>query len=99
MDGDTNQSTTEVADPAKAAEVAPARIGRQGQFHPNVEERKLRSFRVYLDLLDTAEWLRRQFVEQLEAFDLTIDGFRLLDVLYREGPITTEEFCQRRRCR
>lgn len=99
MDGDIKESTTEVADPATAEQAAPARISRQGQFHPNVEERKVRSFRVYLDLLDTAEWLRRQFAEQLEAFGLMIDGFRLLDILYREGPITTEEFCQRRRCR
>ena len=69
------------------------------KVQPDLEERKLRSFRAYLDLLDTAEWLRRQFAEQLEAFDLTIDGFRLLDTLYREGAITTEEFCKKRRCR
>lgn len=43
--------------------------------------------------------LRRQFAEQLDAFDLTIDRFRLMEILYREGPITTEEFCKRRRCR
>ena len=99
MNGDINQTTTEIADSATTEHVIPARISREGQFHPSVEERKLRSFRAYLDLLDTAEWLRRQFAEQFEAFDLTIDGFRLLDILYREGPVTTEEFCKRRRCR
>ena len=71
----------------------------RGKVQPDIEERKLRSFRAYLEILDTAEWLRRQFAEQLEAFDLTIDGFRLLEILYRDGPITTEEFCKRRRCR
>ena len=99
MNGDLNKASPGVAELTADGQASPPRISRQGQFHPSVEERKLRSFRAYLDLLDTAEWLRRQFAEQLEAFDLTIDGFRLLDILYREGAITTEGFCKRRRCR
>jgi DNA-binding MarR family transcriptional regulator len=81
---------------AVAAE--PATAGHT-KAQPNIEERTERSFRVYLEVLDTAEWLRRQFAMQLESFDLTIDGLRLLEILHREGSITTEDFCKRRRCR
>ncbi|MGH9574985.1 MAG: MarR family winged helix-turn-helix transcriptional regulator [Candidatus Acidiferrales bacterium] len=81
-----------------ATEPAAPSVGRKTIVRSDIEERKVRSFRAYLEVLDTAEWLRRQLINQLDAFDLTIDGFRLLEILYREGPITTEEFCKRRRC-
>ena len=84
------------ADPATEPAVPSA--GRKSLVRSDIEERKVRSFRAYQEVLDTAEWLRRQLVNQLDAFDVTIDGFRLLEILYREGPITTEEFCRRRRC-
>ncbi len=73
-------------------------VRRRNGVRPDIDERKVRSFQAYLEVLDTAEWLRRQLINQLDAFDLTVDGFRLLEMLYREGPITTEEFCKRRRC-
>jgi DNA-binding MarR family transcriptional regulator len=43
--------------------------------------------------------MRRQLRNQVESFDLTIDGFRVLEMLRREGPITTEAFCRQRQCR
>ena len=81
-----------------AIESTIASSGRKGMVRSDIGQRKVRSFRAYLEVLDTAEWLRRQLINQLDAFDLTIDGFRLLEILYQEGPITTEEFCKRRRC-
>jgi DNA-binding MarR family transcriptional regulator len=84
------------ADPATEPAVPSA--GRKSLVRSDIEERKVRSFRAYREVQDTAVWLRRQLVNQLDAFDVTIDGFRLLEILYREGPITTEEFCRRRRC-
>lgn len=75
------------------------REGRpSGKRQPSLKERTLRAFEAYLELLDAAEWMRRELRDQLETFDLTIDGFRLLEVLFREGPMTTENFCERRRC-
>jgi DNA-binding MarR family transcriptional regulator len=79
-----------------------ARLGQSGRSRggqPTIGERKLRAFQTYLELLDAAEWIRRQLRAQLESFDLTIDGFRMLEMLRREGPITTEAFCRRRQCK
>jgi DNA-binding MarR family transcriptional regulator len=70
------------------------RLGRQ----PKIEDRKRKAFSVYLELLDTADWIRRQLRAQLESFDLTIEGFRVLEMIHREGTVTTPEFCRRRGC-
>jgi DNA-binding Lrp family transcriptional regulator len=58
----------------------------------------MRALRAYLDLLDAADWMRHELRNQLESFDLTVDGFRLLETLHREGPLTTVELCKRRGC-
>lgn len=94
MNGDLNEVIPDLAETEGAALADEVRETP----HQAVDDRKLGSFRVYLDLLDTAEWLRRQFAGQLETFDVTIDEFRLLEILYREGVITTHEFCKRKRC-
>ena len=46
----------------------------------------LRAFGAYLDLLDTAEMMRSELRGQLTGFGLTLRGFRVLEILYREGP-------------
>lgn len=46
----------------------------------------LRAFGAYLDLLDTAEMMRNELRGQLTGFGLTLRGFRVLEILYREGP-------------
>lgn len=98
MDDTLYQDLPEPVEPETASEPAVPSGGRKTVVRSDIEQRKVRSFRAYLEVLDTAEWLRRQLINQLDAFDLTVDGFRLLEILYREGPITTEEFCKRRRC-
>jgi DNA-binding MarR family transcriptional regulator len=48
----------------------------------------LRAFGAYLDLLDTAEMMRNELRGQLDGFGLTLRKFRLMEILYREGPTT-----------
>jgi len=48
----------------------------------------LRAFGAYLELLDTAEMIRGELRGQLSGFGLTLRKFRLMEILYREGPTT-----------
>jgi hypothetical protein len=75
----SDESFKELADSNN--EPAPEKTGRISQ-----RGKTLRAFRTFLDLLDTAELLRSQLRGPLEAFGLTIPGFRLLEMLYRDGP-------------
>jgi DNA-binding MarR family transcriptional regulator len=52
---------------------------------PTPKEKTQKAFRAYLDLMDTADWLKAELHAPLEAFDLTMPGFRLLELLNREG--------------
>jgi DNA-binding MarR family transcriptional regulator len=54
---------------------------------PTQKQKTQLAFRAYLELLDTADWMRRELRAQLEAFDLTMAGFRVLEMLYRDGPV------------
>ena len=55
------------------------------------KEKTVRAFEVYLELTDTANWLRAWMRGPLESFDLTPQGLRLLVLLYRDGPTRTVE--------
>jgi MarR family 2-MHQ and catechol resistance regulon transcriptional repressor len=59
------------------------------------EERTQRAFRAYLDLIDTADWLKRTMRVPLESFDMTMQDFRLLEMLYREGALTMPDVGRR----
>jgi len=52
---------------------------------PTPKEKTQKAFRAYLDLLDTADWLKKELRAPLEAFDLTMPGFRLMELVNREG--------------
>src|ERR1700691_4821273 len=65
---------------------------------PTQMEKRERAFRTYLDLLDTADWIRGFMRGPLESFDLTMGGFRLLEMLYREGPVSMPEAAERMQC-
>jgi len=65
---------------------------------PTHAEKTQRAFRAYLDLLDAAEWFKAHLRAPLESFDLTMEGFRLLVVLYQEGALPMTEAARRRRC-
>jgi DNA-binding MarR family transcriptional regulator len=65
---------------------------------PTQKEKTQRAFQAYLDLLDAAEWFRAQLRAPLESFDLTMEGFRVLIVLYQEGARPITEVARRRGC-
>lgn len=87
----TEQSHDQAHDPARNSGAASSRLTQKG--------RRLRAYRAYLDLLDAAESMRHDLGGQLESFDLTIEGFRILEMLYRDGPVTVSAICAKRRCR
>jgi MarR family transcriptional regulator, 2-MHQ and catechol-resistance regulon repressor len=58
----------------------------------------LRAFGAYLDLLDTAEMMRNELRGQLDGFGLTVRGFRLLEILYREGPMLMVAAAEKLEC-
>jgi DNA-binding Lrp family transcriptional regulator len=60
--------------------IARKRMSRRG--------RNLRAFGAYLDLLDTVGHFKNYLRGQLETFDLTLRGFRMLEMLYRDGTIS-----------
>jgi hypothetical protein len=65
---------------------------------PTQKEKTQQAFQAYLDLLDTAEWFRAQMRAPLESFDLTMEGFRLLTILYGEGALPITQVARRRGC-
>ena len=63
---------------------------------PTHEERTKLAFRAYTDLLDAEEWLRAASKEPLALVDLTVEGFRLLEMLHREGALPIAQIAKRR---
>jgi len=63
---------------------------------PSHKEKTLRAFRAYVELLDTAEWLKNEVRAPLASFDLTINEFRLLELLYREGAQFVPDLARKR---
>jgi DNA-binding MarR family transcriptional regulator len=74
-------------------------VGKRRQLHhAAIPERRARAFRAYLELMDTAAWFRSHMDRQLEKFDMPIEQFRLLELLYREGEMTIADAAARRHC-
>jgi MarR family transcriptional regulator, 2-MHQ and catechol-resistance regulon repressor len=63
---------------------------------PTHKEKTLRAFGAYLELLDTAEWFEREMRAPLASFDLTMAGFRLLELLNRVEIMTIPDIARRR---
>lgn len=61
------------------------------------KEKTLRAFAAYLELLDTAAWLKTWMAGPLASMDLTMQGFRLLVLLYRDGPTPMTEAARQMR--
>ena len=62
---------------------------------PSQRDKTQRALRTYLDLIDTATWLKHEMRAPLDFFDLTFEGFRVLEMLYREGALTVPEVGRR----
>ena len=52
---------------------------------PTHKDKTLKAFRAYTELLDTAEWFKSELRAPLASFDLTMNEFRGLELLDREG--------------
>ena len=59
-------------------------------------DKTVRAFETYMVFLDTAQWLRNYMGAQLHMFDMTMGTFRLLELLYREGPMEVSTACRKR---
>ncbi len=70
---------------------------RRGRRRPTQKEKTLRAFGAYLEVLDTAAYLKSWMYGPLAMFDLTMQGFRLLVLLYREGPTAMMKAAQEMR--
>jgi DNA-binding MarR family transcriptional regulator len=53
----------------------------------------------YMDLIDTADWLRGELRVPLESFDLTMGELRLLELLNRRGALTTLDVMRARKAK
>jgi len=51
----------------------------------------------YLDVIDTAEWLKSELRPPLDSFDLTFGEFRLLELLERKGPLSVRDAARERK--
>lgn len=71
----------------RTAQAAKTRPFQATMHRPTQKEKTQRAFRAYLDLLDTADWMLGELYGQLTSFDLTMNGFRTLEMLYRLGPM------------
>lgn len=60
--------------------------------------RRTKTFQAYVELIDAASWLEGRLWDQLAASDLTINGFRILEMLYRDGPMTTDKIREWKNC-
>jgi len=72
---------------------------RQIEKRMSQKDKTLRAFQAYLVFLDAAQWMRSQMRAQLESFGLTMGGFRLLELLYREGSISVSDAAELRDCK
>lgn len=73
-------------------------IDRTPAGRPTQRARKLRAFRVYLDLVETAEAVQRVLAGQMATFGLTLEEFRFLEMLYRKGAMSTSAVRKERVC-
>jgi DNA-binding MarR family transcriptional regulator len=67
------------------------------RHYPTHREKTQRAMQAYMDLFDTADWLKGELRVPMESFDLTMGEFRLLDLLNREGAQFVPDAARRRR--
>jgi len=67
-----------------------------GQY-PTHRDKTRRAIQAYLDVIDTAEWLKSELRPPLDSFDLTFGEFRLLELLSRKGPLTATDAARERK--
>jgi DNA-binding MarR family transcriptional regulator len=65
---------------------------------PTQKDKTLRAYRAYFDLLDAAAWMRGWLRAQMAMFGVSMLGLRVLEMLYREGPMEVTVIAQIRDC-
>jgi DNA-binding MarR family transcriptional regulator len=65
--------------------------------YPTPRERAKRAFRAYIDVLETADWLKGEMHGPLLLYDLSMGDFRLLEMLHREGAMFAPDIARKRR--
>ena len=70
-----------------------SRSGRKTQ-----EQRRGMAFQAFLEILETADWIRQELRPQMEMFDVSIDGLRFLEMLHSSGRVTIREAAEKRHC-
>jgi len=58
----------------------------------------LRAFQAYRDLLDTAAYMEKEMQSQLDAYDITTRTIRILEMLYRKGPMAVRVMASQMKC-
>ncbi len=53
--------------------------------YPTPRQRTKRAFGAYMEVLETADWLKGELHGPLLMYDLSMGDFRLLELLHREG--------------
>jgi DNA-binding MarR family transcriptional regulator len=66
---------------------------------PTHRQKTERAMEAYMDLIDTADWLKSELRVPLESFDLTMGELRLLELLNRRGALTTPDVMRARKAR
>lgn len=65
--------------------------------YPTPRERAKRAFGAYMDVLETADWLKGELRGPLVLYDLSMGEFRLLELLHREGAMFAPDIARKRR--
>jgi len=65
--------------------------------YPTPRERAKRAFGAYMDVIETADWLKGELRGPLLLYDLSMGDFRLLELLHREGAMFAPDIARRRR--
>jgi DNA-binding MarR family transcriptional regulator len=58
-----------------------------------------RAMEAYMELIDTADWLKGELRAPLESFDLTMGELRLLELLNRRGALMTRDVMRARKAK
>ena len=93
--------TTSEAQQREEREETPQRRSKRGWVERRRITRRgktLRAFRAYLDLLETTAYMQKEMQSQLEAFDVTMRTIRILEMLYRKGPMAVRVMASQLKC-
>lgn len=60
------------------------------------KEKKRRAWEAYVDLMETADWVRGRLRTFIETLGLTTEEFHLLAMLHCEGPLTVSQAMAKR---